>query len=245
MTRRIWMVLLGVLLLVGGVTGALALRARQRDAALLRADPDALSPTLRVGAAAAGARIFARDCAACHGAQARGDRSMGVPDLTDRDWLYGTGRVSEIAQTVRHGIRSGDPHARNLSDMPAFAQPVPYAREKLPSLRPAQVSDLVAYLLMRESRPADSAAAERGAALFRTAAGCWDCHGEDARGDNAVGAPNLADAITLYGDGGAADLFHSIAGGHQGICPAWFERLSAAEIVSVAVFVQTRSGAPR
>jgi len=34
-----------------------------------------------------GARLFANNCAVCHGADARGAR--GYPNLTDDDWLYG------------------------------------------------------------------------------------------------------------------------------------------------------------
>jgi cytochrome c oxidase cbb3-type subunit 3 len=35
-------------------------------------------------------KLFADNCAACHGANGHGDRSMGAPNLTDGDWLYGS-----------------------------------------------------------------------------------------------------------------------------------------------------------
>ncbi|MCP5410622.1 MAG: cytochrome-c oxidase, cbb3-type subunit III [Alphaproteobacteria bacterium] len=34
-------------------------------------------------------KLFADNCAACHGAQGKGDRSVGAPNLTDNEWLYG------------------------------------------------------------------------------------------------------------------------------------------------------------
>lgn len=37
-----------------------------------------------------GAEIFAAQCSACHGEDGRGDRTQGAPNLTDRDWLYGS-----------------------------------------------------------------------------------------------------------------------------------------------------------
>jgi len=221
---------------------ALALQARAHRADLLRADPDNLPPVIAARARDAGAGVFSAHCAACHGADGRGNRLLGIPDLTDRDWLYGTGQVSEIAQTVRYGIRSGDPRGRDLADMPAYAHPVPYAREKLPPLAPDDVRDVVAFLLRQGRRSADDAAAQRGARIFKTRGGCWDCHGEEARGDNAVGAPNLTDGVWLYGDGSPGDIFRSIADGHKGVCPAWMGKLSAAEIVEVAVYVRSREG---
>ncbi|TGQ54287.1 cytochrome-c oxidase, cbb3-type subunit III, partial [Mesorhizobium sp. M4B.F.Ca.ET.211.01.1.1] len=35
-----------------------------------------------------GAKVFADNCAACHGANAKGNRELGAPDLTDAIWLY-------------------------------------------------------------------------------------------------------------------------------------------------------------
>ncbi len=51
---------------------------------------------------AAGAQIFADNCAACHGEDAKGLREMGAPDLTDTFWLYG-GDAESIFHTVHNG----------------------------------------------------------------------------------------------------------------------------------------------
>lgn len=51
------------------------------------------------GGSVNGAQIFADNCAACHGADGGGDRSLGAPSLKDHIWLYGGD-----AQTVRESI---------------------------------------------------------------------------------------------------------------------------------------------
>jgi cytochrome c oxidase cbb3-type subunit 3 len=47
-------------------------------------------------AMAIGERLYANNCAGCHGADARG--SKGFPNLTDRDWLGGDGSLDYIAK---------------------------------------------------------------------------------------------------------------------------------------------------
>ncbi|WP_198411222.1 cytochrome-c oxidase, cbb3-type subunit III [Marinimicrobium alkaliphilum] len=49
-----------------------------------------------------GAQAFARNCAACHGAEGKGNPVLGAPDLTNDIWLYG-GEPQEIRQTLREG----------------------------------------------------------------------------------------------------------------------------------------------
>jgi cytochrome c oxidase cbb3-type subunit 3 len=44
------------------------------------------------GAVKRAAPLFADNCAACHGAQGKGDRQFGAPNLTDNEWLYGSAR---------------------------------------------------------------------------------------------------------------------------------------------------------
>lgn len=52
--------------------------------------------------AAKGAPLFATTCAACHGAEGKGNPVMGAPNLTDHIWLYG-GTEKEVMETIRHG----------------------------------------------------------------------------------------------------------------------------------------------
>jgi cytochrome c oxidase cbb3-type subunit 3 len=73
-----------------------------------------------------GAQVFAAQCAACHGADAKGLRKFGAPNLTDRIWLYGGAKAS-VVQTITDG-RNGV--------MPAWGQ----------RLDPATVKMLAAYV---------------------------------------------------------------------------------------------------
>ncbi|HTS23604.1 MAG TPA: cytochrome-c oxidase, cbb3-type subunit III [Casimicrobiaceae bacterium] len=58
-----------------------------------------------------GRRLFST-CAACHGADGKGNQTIGAPNLTDRIWLYG-GNLADIAETIRHGRNGVMPAWRN------------------------------------------------------------------------------------------------------------------------------------
>jgi cytochrome c oxidase cbb3-type subunit 3 len=211
---------------------------------LLRADPDALpgDATLLRFAVSRGEPLFAAHCAACHGATGAGDPARETPKLTDGDWLYGTGRVTDIERVIDYGIRSGNSRAWNLAIMPAYARPKPSPADKnIQPLSPGDIAELIEFLMRQQGRPAAQDAAAHGAALFAGHAGCYDCHSLDAKGDSAIGAPNLTDAITLYGDGSREALFMSIAYGRQGVCPAWTKRLNPAGIRELALYVYSIS----
>ena len=211
--------------------------------ALLRTDPNGIPEIggLMQFGTSQGRAVYRASCVSCHGPGGEGDPSLGVPNLRDQDWLYATGSPAEIERTVAYGIRSRHPKAWNLTAMPAYARAVPLQGQNLPSLTPTQISDLVEYLISLSGRQTDVAASDRGKRLFTITAGCFDCHAEDARGDVSIGAPNLTDQIWLYGDGSRAAIADSISHGHQGVCPAQVNRLSAMEIREVALYVYTLS----
>ena len=52
--------------------------------------------------AARGAEVFKANCAACHGAEGKGNIALGAPNLTDKTWLYG-GSEATIVETVTKG----------------------------------------------------------------------------------------------------------------------------------------------
>ena len=56
--------------------------------------------------AAAGAQVFADNCAACHMEDGSGDRTQGAPKLTDAIWLYGGSRekIIETVTKARFGV---------------------------------------------------------------------------------------------------------------------------------------------
>ena len=186
------------------------------------------NPELLRAAVAGGKAAFRVNCAACHGAGAAG--STGYPNLNDDDWLWG-GDLKTLETTIAHGIRyPGDPATRQ-SIMPNFG------RDGI--LNPGQVADVAAYVRsLSKLAPADVAAA-RGAPLF--AANCVACHGAEGKGNRALGAPNLTDAIWLYGSG-EADVRSSITVAHAGVMPAWSGKLDGATIKMLAAYVHSLGG---
>jgi cytochrome c oxidase cbb3-type subunit 3 len=56
--------------------------------------------------AAEGSKIFADNCASCHGDAGKGNQELGAPDLTDKIWLYGSdeGTLIETISNGRAGV---------------------------------------------------------------------------------------------------------------------------------------------
>lgn len=223
-------------LLASVAAGGIAVRAHEDQEAVLRADPGRIlsDPALRRTALAKGRVVFGDHCASCHGAAGKGNQALGVPDLTDDDHLYGSGTVAQTEDIVRYGIRAYNKRGWNLAIMPAYATALPDPAEPLPPQTPAQVESLTQYLLSFSGRATDPEGARRGRAAYE-AAGCWDCHGHDAMGETAIGAPDLADRIWLYG-GSHDQIYRTIARGRAGTSPAFIDTLSPAEIRDVAAY---------
>src|SRR6202021_582747 len=161
---RFLVVLIMASLLVAAVFAADSYAARQ----LLRADPDALpvNAMLLRFAVRRGKPLFEARCAVCHGASGSGDPARGVPNLTDDDWLYGSGRAAEIERVIDYGIRSRNPKAWSLAIMPAYARPEPNPADKnIQPLSPGDIGDVIEFLMRQQGRPADAVAVSRGAAL--------------------------------------------------------------------------------
>src|SRR5580700_4201337 len=108
---------------------------------LLSTAPEAVAddPVLVRFATAQARPLFAAHCAACHGADMRGNPALGAPNLTDSVWLYGEGRIFDIERTLLYGIRSGGDKAHNETDMPSFGL--------RGILNDAQISNVVQYVL--------------------------------------------------------------------------------------------------
>jgi len=245
LSARAMLALAATGLILCAAVGAAVFNAHMRDL-LVRTPGDEVPnhPALVHLAETLAAPAYAAKCAACHGADMHGDPSRGAPNLVDQDWLYGSGLVSEIEQTITYGIRSGNPKTRNLAVMPSFLHQQS-ARYKINTLSPPEMSDLVEFLFEVENRPFDPAAAKRGADLYANKGACYDCHTADARGDQAIGAPNLADNIWLYGHGSRADILRAMIYGHAGTCPSWIGRLSPVVIRALAVSIHDRATPPQ
>ena len=239
LTRQRWTLLLVPAVLAAVVLGGIHLRNERREAAVLASDPEEIlsDPALRATAIAYGRPVYGRYCASCHGADGTGDHTLGVPDLTGAQHLYGEGRVSEIEDIARHGIRSADKRGLNLASMPAFGSLHPYKGEPLPSLSPGQIEELTQYVLSLNGRATDPAAAAEGGVLYQNGAGCYDCHGRNAEGDGSIGAPSLVDGPWLHGDGSHDVIYRSLVVGRAGVSPAFGRVLSAADLRDVAAYV--------
>ncbi|SDE37351.1 cytochrome-c oxidase, cbb3-type subunit III [Limimaricola pyoseonensis] len=196
-------------------------------AALLDADLAALredDPDLHRFAVQAGAALFRTNCSQCHGAGAAG--AVGYPNLLDDDWLWG-GEIEEIAHTIRHGIRNEEDPETRFSQMPGFGD----------FLGRDEIRSLVAHV---RALP-EGADPEAGPAGALFADNCASCHGADARGDRSIGAPDLTDAIWLYGDA-PETLTRVIAEGPYGVMPGWGGRLDEAELRALASYVHQLGG---
>lgn len=182
--------------------------------------------TLRQFASAAGAAAFKVNCIQCHGTGAVG--SAGYPNLNDDDWLWG-GKPDEIRATIAHGIRFAEDDQTRISEMPAFGE----------MLEPAQIKEIALYVRSLSGNTEDVAAVGDGAQLF--AANCAVCHGETGKGNRELGAPNLTDAIWLYGST-EDDIIRQIRAPRNGVMPSWAGRLGDTTVKELAVYVHSLGG---
>jgi cytochrome c oxidase cbb3-type subunit 3 len=186
-------------------------------------------PQLLEFARAQGRPAFAENCAPCHGGGGGGSR--GYPNLVDDEWIWG-GKLDDIAQTIRNGVRTGSTDARQGAAMPAFGRDGMLKRPDIEA-----VADYVRQLAGARVDPkADLAAGKK---IF--ADNCAVCHSEDGKGKRELGAPNLTDPIWLYGADKTA-LVESIWNGRGGVMPAWAGRLDDPTIKSLAVYVHSLGG---
>ncbi len=198
-------------------------RLEAADLTTVEADPE-LGPFARN----AGAAVYRTWCAQCHGSGAAGVQASGYPNLLDDDWLWG-GDIEAIRQTVAHGIRSTTDDESRYSEMMAFGD----------MLSKDEIAAVVHHVRAISGQAHDAALAEAGAPVF--ADNCTSCHGEAGKGDRELGAPDLTDAIWLYG-GSEEALTATVTHGRFGMMPDWSQRLSEADIRAVAVYVHGLGG---
>jgi cytochrome c oxidase cbb3-type subunit 3 len=187
----------------------------------------AANPELLQFALAGGKAAFGDNCAPCHGSGAQG--AIGYPNLNDDAWLWG-GSLEDIHKTLSFGIRATHEDTR-LNDMPAFG------RDQI--LTRAQIGDVTQYVLAISKQAYEADPAKRGSTVFTE--NCVACHGEGGVGNRELGAPNLTDAIWLYG-GDAVTIARSVTSGRAGVMPAWVDRLDAVTIKELAIYVHSLGG---
>ncbi len=143
-----------------------------------------------------GRNVFANNCAACHGSDARG--AKGYPNLVDEDSLYGADGDTMLASVLqgRHGV------------MPPLGATLPGNG----------MDEVANYVLALSGQAHDATLAAAGKPKFEGI--CAACHGADGKGNRALGAPNLTDDVWLYG-GDLATIRETIEKGRGGVMPAW------------------------
>ena len=167
-------------------------------------------------AMAIGERLFANNCAQCHGADAQGGK--GFPNLTDNDWLWG-GSPERIEETITQG---------RVGQMPVMAAAIGSAED---------VRNVANYVLSLSDSPHDSIRAQLGKTKF---AACAACHGADGKGNQMLGSANLTDKIWLHGWGEDA-IVAMVTQGKQNVMPAQKDRLTPAQIHVLASWVWSLS----
>ncbi len=177
-------------------------------------------------AIARGGSVFLAQCSQCHGSGAAG--AVGYPNLLDDDWLWG-GDMETILYTVRHGIRNETDPDAHWSQMPAYAD----------ILSGDEIDATVAYVRSLSGAEYDESQIALGGEVFMN--NCAACHGDAGLGNRDMGAPNLADAIWLYG-GDPEALTYTIENARFGVMPAWGQRLSEADVRAVTAYVHALGG---
>ncbi|CAK0752432.1 Cbb3-type cytochrome c oxidase subunit CcoP2 [Gammaproteobacteria bacterium] len=191
-----------------------------------------------------GKRLFLNYCAACHAADAKGNK--GYPNLTDNDWLWG-GDPDSIKATITQGRGVG-----KTDRMPA----------QQGKLSDSEIDQVAHYVKSLSGGKVDAALASAGKALFKTEQDamatylqgmytplsddkpkdqggkgvCMDCHGPEGKGMTTLGAPNLTDSIWLYG-GTLASIKETITHGRSGVMPAFGDLLDKAKVNLLAGYV--------
>lgn len=196
-----------------------ARRAKYLEKFHTKTNKEVLSdPELYEFALAGGKSAFKSNCAQCHGSDAAG--SKGYPNLNDNDWLRG-GSLEEIYTTLKKGIRSNHKDTF-VSEMPAFGE----------LLSNKEIADVVDYVLSLSDKKVKSSS--EGAKVF--ADNCAQCHGSDAKGIKSFGAPNLSDAIWLYG-GERKDIYSQVTNPKHGVMPSWEGKLDNDTLRQLTIYV--------
>ena len=162
-----------------------------------------------------GRSVFANNCATCHGSDARG--AKGFPNLVDADWLWG-GDPDTVLKTILDG-RTGA--------MPPLGE----------ALGPRGTSEVAVYVRSLSGQAGDPVLAAAGQKHFAML--CAACHGADAKGNTALGAPNLTDSTWLHG-GSFQDVSDTIRLGRTGTMPAHGAIVGEARARLAAAYVLSR-----
>lgn len=198
-------------------------KIRETDLAGIRSDENLFRFSV-----AGGASAYKVYCSQCHGSGGQG--ASGFPNLNDDDWLWG-GDLDAIYTTIKHGVRNDEDEDARDSQMPAFGADEILERD--------EIKAVTQYVLSVSKQEHDAELATVGQEVF--ADNCAACHGENAAGNREIGAPNLADAVSLYGNNKALIEAQIIQPQH-GVMPPWQQRLSDETIKQLTIYIHSKGG---
>jgi len=186
-------------------------------------------PEFREIVAQSGPALFSDNCAMCHGQQ--GEGAQGFPRLNDDNWLWG-GTPEDILKTLQVGINSESVGTR-VAQMPAFGSTGQLDAESLNNVS-VYIRSLSNPAVGNGTRVDEVTALRKGSDVF--AQNCAACHGANAGGNTALGAPNLSDNYWVYG-ADHQSIMQTLNSGRAGYMPAWTDRLTDVQMRLLALYV--------
>ncbi|TVQ41621.1 MAG: cytochrome-c oxidase, cbb3-type subunit III [Wenzhouxiangella sp.] len=164
------------------------------------------------GALEAGRNLYRTNCSTCHGSDARGAR--GYPNLTNNHWIWG-GQPDQVWTSIYEGRQAV---------MPGFEG----------ALDDQEITRTAVFVQQLAGQSVDQTMAAAGRRHYDML--CLACHGQDGKGNPALGAPDLTAGIYTYGSS-MDDLRYTIRHGRQGVMPAQRELLGEARSRLVTAYV--------
>jgi cytochrome c553 len=129
-----------------------------------------------------GEKLFAKNCAVCHGSEGGGNAAQAIPSLAGQRQAYVIKQLADFSQRERDSVPM---HA--VVSQPGLRQPQAWA-------------DIAAFLNEREPMPSPETGngkdLELGEAIFGEQ--CASCHEEDGRGDDDGFVPSLRNQHYSY-----------------------------------------------
>lgn len=239
---------------VDTVRGKYEAKIKNLSPAAILADSDLTEYVKRSGKV-----LFGDNCAPCHGTNGVGTKDkegMFAPVLGDDDWLYG-GKIDDIYTTISGGrqgmMLAHHPSEREiieLEHLEKLGQAETEAHNISLGLTPHQIDAVAKYVLALSEGKGDSPVVADGKLVFMNS-DCTGCHGQDGKGNQAMGSANLTDKIWRF-DGSLKGIERTITYGvnsgdpkaRVAIMPSFTAagKLSDADIKKLAVYVYKFGG---
>lgn len=134
--------------------------------------------------------LYSQMCAACHGPDGRGNAGMNAPNIAGMSSSYIARQLSHFKSGVRGGA-SQDVEGQMMRGIAS----------SLNDESIASVAEYLSTLPFKPVEPPSMESTDEFAVLFEGRglySGCKSCHGADASGIEALGAPRLAGQYPSY-----------------------------------------------